>query len=53
MIQSEPVCYCFGYTVEDICRDYATHGHSTILDRIKAEKKLDNCQCGAKNPKGR
>jgi hypothetical protein len=53
MIQSELVCYCFEYTAEDIRRDYQTHGHSTILDRIKAEKQLGNCQCGAKNPKGR
>ena len=47
------VCYCFEYTAEDIRRDFEAHGHSTILDRIKAEKKLGNCQCGVKNPKGR
>jgi len=50
---SETVCYCFGYTADDIRRDYETHGHSTILDRIKAEKQLGNCRCAAKNPKGR
>ncbi len=49
----EPVCYCFHYTAEDIRRDYELNGHSTILERIKAEKKSGNCACAAKNPKGR
>jgi len=49
----ELICYCFEYTAEDIRADYKAHSHSTILERIKAEKKLGNCQCGIKNPKGR
>lgn len=53
MMMPEWICYCFEYTAEDIRRDYAAHGHSTILDRIKAERALGDCQCGAKNPKGR
>jgi hypothetical protein len=47
------VCYCFGYTADDIRRDYRTNGHSTILEKIKTEKKFGNCQCATKNPKGR
>ena len=49
----ELVCYCFEYTAEDIRRDYEAHGHSTLLEKIKAEKKSGNCRCAAKNPKGR
>ena len=47
------ICYCFGYTADDIRRDYATHGYSTLLEKIKTEKKSGKCQCAAKNPKGR
>lgn len=50
---AEVVCYCFGYTADDIRRDFAIHGHSTILEKIKAEKKFGNCRCAEKNPKGR
>ena len=47
------VCYCFEYTAEDICQDYLKNNSSTIMERIQAEKKLGNCQCAVKNPKGR
>lgn len=50
---AELVCYCFGYTAEDIRQDVEIHGHSTILEKIKTEKKFGRCQCAAKNPKGR
>lgn len=49
----ELICYCFGYTAEDIRRDVATHGHSTILEKITAEKRQGNCQCATRNPAGR
>jgi len=49
---TELVCHCFGYTVDDIRRDFETHGRSTILEKIKKEKKFGNCQCAVKNPKG-
>ena len=49
----ELICYCFGYTEEDIRRDYAAHGYSTLLEKIKAEKKSGQCRCAAQNPKGR
>ena len=47
------VCYCFGYTADDIRQDFETHGRSTILEKIKTEKQLDRCQCATKSPKGR
>ena len=49
----ELICYCFGYTADDIRRDYAANGYSTLLEKIKAEKKSGTCQCAAKNLKGR
>jgi hypothetical protein len=47
------VCYCFKYSREDIRQDYLKNGRSIIMDNIRAEKKLGNCQCAEKNPKGR
>ncbi len=47
------ICYCFGYTVSDIERDFSANGKSTIMDRIMSEKKSGGCQCATKNPKGR
>ena len=47
------VCYCFEYTADDIRQDYEANGYSAILEKIKAEKQSGNCQCAAKNPKGR
>lgn len=47
------VCYCFRYSIEDIQRDYMKNGRSTIMEKIQTEKKFGNCQCAAKNPKGK
>ena len=47
------VCFCYEYAADDIRRDYEANGHSTILEKIKEEKQLGNCQCAEKNPKGR
>ncbi|MDQ1335379.1 MAG: hypothetical protein QG552_2329 [Thermodesulfobacteriota bacterium] len=49
----ETICYCFGYTTEDIQNDLLRHGRSTILEGIQKEKKAGGCNCAAKNPKGR
>ena len=49
----ELICYCFGYSAEDICRDVADHGYSTIVEEIQREKRLGGCQCATQNPKGR
>jgi hypothetical protein len=50
---SELICYCFEYTKQDIAEDYANHGFSRILAKIKTAKKRGGCNCAAKNPKGR
>ena len=50
---SELVCYCFGYTSDDIEQDVIQNGKSTIFERIMNEKKASGCQCAEKNPKGR
>jgi len=52
-MSEEKICYCFNYTATDIAQDARTHRHSTILERILAEKKAGACQCATTNPKGR
>lgn len=47
------ICYCFGFTAEDIKRDVLEHGRSLILEKIIAEKKIGGCDCATKSPKGR
>ena len=47
------VCYCFGYTAEDIRQDIIHNGRSLIMEKIQAAKQFAGCQCAAKNPKGR
>lgn len=49
---SVKICYCFDYTDEDIKNDFHNNGFSTILEKIKEEKKNGNCECHLKNPKG-
>ena len=46
------VCFCFGYTRNDIEQDYINDGRSLIMERIAAEKKAGGCDCAVKNPKG-
>jgi Zinc binding domain len=48
-----PVCYCFGFTREDIENEIAKTGHSTVGDRITAEVKAGKCACEVKNPSGK
>ncbi len=48
------ICYCFGYSEEDIVRDIAeNNGTSSILERILMEKKQGACNCKHNHPKGR
>jgi hypothetical protein len=47
------ICYCFGYSVDDIFQDFRKNGKSTIMEKIQLEKKLGSCQCAIKNPKGK
>lgn len=48
------VCYCFGYSEEDIVRDVReNNGISLILARILTEKKNRACKCEVNHPLGR
>lgn len=48
------ICYCFGYSEEDIIRDAIENsGSSSILERILNEKKKGTCRCGTTHPLGR
>jgi hypothetical protein len=47
------ICYCFGYSEDDIRRDFHENGKSTIMEKIQMEKKFGNCQCATMNPKGK
>lgn len=50
---AEKICWCFGYTNEDIVRDVLQYGRSLIMERIMANKKDGKCDCAHKNPKGK
>ncbi len=48
-----PVCYCFGFTRQDIWDEIRQTGKSTITERVAAEVKAGNCACEVKNPSGK
>lgn len=52
-IVGDLICYCFGYSEDDIQKDYMENGKSTIMEKIQMEKKIGSCHCGTKNPKGK
>ena len=53
-MESNLVCYCFGYTEEDIIRDVIENkGISSIMEQILSEKKKGTCRCGTTHPLGR
>ena len=47
------VCYCFGYTAQDVLKDLDQNGRSVIMDKIMEERRLGGCDCAVKNPQGR
>ena len=47
-----PLCYCFGFTLGDVCRELADTGACTIPERISAEIAAGRCSCEVKNPSG-
>jgi len=48
------ICYCFGYSEEDINKDVLeNNGISLILERILSEKKTGGCNCKTNHPRGR
>jgi hypothetical protein len=50
---SDLICYCFGYTAQDILKDFEQNRRSLIMEKIIEEKRLGGCDCANKNPKGR
>ncbi len=50
--EGETICFCFGYTREQIARDFRENGRSRILEEILAAKRLGACRCAAANPRG-
>lgn len=48
-----PVCYCFGFTRQDIWDEIRQTGKSSVAERITAEVKAGNCACEVKNPSGK
>lgn len=51
--KDEQICYCFGYTVDDIESDALTNSRSLIMEKIASEKRAGGYNCSEKNPKGR
>jgi hypothetical protein len=47
-----PLCYCFGYTREDVRRQIRERGSTDIPHLITAEVKGGFCACEVKNPAG-
>jgi hypothetical protein len=47
-----PVCYCFGYTKENIAEEIEKTGESTVVDWITERVQADECACEYKNPTG-
>ena len=48
------VCYCFGYSEEDIIRDLEENrGRSAILEKITAAKSSGGCHCETNHPEHR
>lgn len=48
-----PICYCFGFTGQDIWDEIGSTGKSTVAERIKAEVEAGHCTCEVKNPSGK
>lgn len=46
------LCYCFGYTREDIQQEIEQHSSTQIPQRIKTEIQAGFCACEVKNPSG-
>jgi hypothetical protein len=47
-----PVCYCFGYTEENIADEIEETGKSTVVEWITERVQADECACEYKNPTG-
>jgi hypothetical protein len=50
-MKEELVCYCFGYSADDIRKYIAENSRLLIMEKIVGEKKAGGCQCQALNAK--
>jgi hypothetical protein len=48
-----PICYCFGFTRQDIWDETCRTGKSTLAERITAEVEAGRCACEVRNPSGK
>lgn len=48
-----PICYCFGFTRQDIWDEIQSTGKSTVAERVAAEIKARHCACEVRNPSGK
>ena len=48
-----PICYCFGFTRQDISDEIRRTGNSTVAKTIAAEVEAGRCACEVKNPSGK
>jgi len=46
------LCYCFEFTVADLCSDLIARGETDIPERITQEIQAGHCACEVKNPEG-
>ena len=51
--RSSLVCFCFGITVGVIRDELECTGQSDAIERITGEIRAGNCDCAARNPKGK
>ena len=47
------MCYCFGFTRQDICDEIRSTGKSTVAKRITAEVEAGRWACEVRNPSGK
>ena len=48
-----PICYCFGFTRQDIWEEIRSTRKSTVAERITTEVKAGHCACEVRNPSGK
>jgi len=47
-----PICYCLGYSVEDMIEEIRLTGRTTVPDRIRSILETEGCHCETANPQG-
>ena len=48
-----PICYCFGFSRQDIWDEIRSKGISSVAERVATEVKAGRCACELKNPSGK